>query len=351
MKRILVTGGAGYIGSHAVRALIGAGYDVVVADNLINGHFEFVPQVIEFHKIDIGDEKGLSLIFDKALRCGRPFDAVMHFAGFIEAGLSMKEPFKFFDNNCNKGAVLLEVMRKFKVKNIIFSSTAAVYGDPVNVPIKEDDPLVPTNFYGETKLFFEKMLQVYERAYGFKSVSLRYFNAAGAAGDASIGEWHDPETHLIPRVLKTAMGYYDQMEIFGTDYDTKDGTCVRDYIHVVDLVKAHVLALEYLFEKKKSDVFNLGNGRGFTVKEVVELAKKVSGVDFKVVESKRRFGDPQTLVADCGKAKKILGWNPLHFDLEDIISSAWNWHAKHTSRHEGLVSKIDEVVVEKKRAF
>lgn len=319
--KILITGGAGYIGSHAVRALLKVGHQVVVVDNLVNGHKKFVPEEVAFYKDDIGDSNAMKQIFTE-----HSVDAVMHFAGFIEAGLSMKEPEKFFDNNCVKGAVLLEVMREFGVKNMIFSSTAALYGNPVSLPIKEEDPLIPTNFYGETKLFFEKLLKIYEQAYDFRYIALRYFNAAGADESGQIGEWHEPESHLIPRVLQTALGQHEAISIFGTDYDTQDGTCVRDYIHVSDLVDAHVLALDYLMKEAKSDVFNLGNGSGYSVREVIDSAKKVTGVDFKVVEASRREGDPETLVADSSKAEKILGWQQKHPALEEIIGSAWKWH-------------------------
>lgn len=320
MKKILVTGGAGYIGSHAVRALLKAGYAIVILDNLEKGHKSFVPAGVPFYQMNVGDIDGLEKIFSE-----HQIDAVMHFAGYIEAGLSMKQPEEFFDVNCLEGANLLEAMRVANVKNMIFSSTAAVYGNPVTTPIKETDALMPVNFYGDTKLFFEKMLQVYDTAYGFKSICLRYFNAAGADAGGEIGEDHDPETHLIPNVFKAAQGENEDVKIFGTDYNTADGTCIRDYIHVSDLVDAHVLALEYLLREQESDVFNLGNGSGYSVKEVIEVVKKVSGKDFKVVEGPRRDGDPEILIADSAKAEQVLGWKKRFPKLEDIVASAWKW--------------------------
>lgn len=320
-QKILVTGGAGYIGAHAVRALLKAGYQVVVLDNLEKGHNEFIPAGVPFYQMNVGDIEGLEKIFNE-----HKIDAVMHFAGYIEAGLSMQQPEEFFDVNCLEGANLLEAMRVANVKSMIFSSTAAVYGNPVSTPIKETDPLLPVNFYGDTKLFFERMLKVYDNAYGFKSVCLRYFNAAGADAGAEIGEKHDPETHLIPNVMKAALGKLDAVKIFGTDYNTPDGTCIRDYIHVTDLVDAHVLALEYLLREQKSDVFNLGNGNGYSVREVIEVVRKVSGKDFKVEEAPRREGDPEVLIADSAKAEKVLGWKRNFPKLEDIVASAWKWY-------------------------
>ncbi len=320
MTKILVTGGAGYIGSHAVRALLKANYEVVVLDNLVKGHKEFVPKNVAFYQIDVGDVEGLEKLFSE-----HQIDAVMHFAGYIEAGLSMKEPEDFFDVNCLEGANLLEAMRVANVKNMIFSSTAAVYGNPVSTPIKETDVLMPVNFYGDTKLFFERMLKVYDHAYGLKSICLRYFNASGADESGEIGEDHQPETHLIPNVFKAAKGEVESVKIFGCDYNTADGTCIRDYIHVSDLVDAHVLALAHLLKEQQSDVFNLGNGSGYSVREVIEVVKKVTGKDFKVEEAPRREGDPEVLIADSSKAESVLGWKRNFPKLEQIVASAWKW--------------------------
>lgn len=322
-KKILVTGGAGYIGSHAVKALCDHEYEVVVLDNLSKGHGEAVDVRASFAHMDLSDKEELAEFMKE-----ESFDAVMHFAGSIEVGLSMQRPDLFLENNVMNGQNLLEAMRASGCKKIIFSSTAAVYGDPQDIPIPETAGLEPTNYYGVTKLMFEDMLKKYDEFYGFKYCALRYFNAAGADGSGDLGEAHDPETHLIPRVLGAVAGTMD-LKVFGTDYDTKDGTCVRDFIHVTDLVDAHVLALEYLFEKEESQIFNLGNGNGFTVKEVIAAAEKVTGKKVPYEEAPRREGDPAVLVADSRKAKKFLGWDPKHAELEAIISSAWKWHTTH----------------------
>jgi UDP-glucose 4-epimerase len=321
MKSILVTGGAGYIGSHAVRVLVDSGYSVTVIDNLSKGHQAAVDNRAVFLKMDLADAEEIKKLFS-----GKSFDAVLHFAGSIEVGLSMKEPALFFKNNVVNGLNLLEAMRAGNCRKIIFSSTAAVYGNPKKNPIAEDAELNPTNFYGESKLMFEQVLQKYREFYGFEFVALRYFNAAGADASGKMGQDYQPDTHLIPRLLKTALGKYESLQVFGTDYETKDGTCVRDYIHVTDLVNAHLLALEYLLKGGKSDCFNLANGNGFTVREVIAAAEKITGKKIKVVESARRAGDPPMLIADSSKAKKILGWNP-RFSLDEIISSAWKWHS------------------------
>lgn len=351
MQKILVTGGAGYIGCHAVKALCEVGYDVVVVDNLSNGVRAAVDERARLVELDLGDIVGLYALFGS-----ERFDAVMHFAGSIEAGLSMKEPRAFFENNLVCGMNLLEAMRLGGVQRIIFSSTAAVYGNPISVPIKEDAALEPVNFYGVTKLQFENLLTKYDEFWGIKSVCLRYFNAAGADESGKIGEAHDPETHLIPLVLKGLLArregdrVVNKLKVFGDDYDTPDGTCIRDYIHVKDLVDAHLLALKYLsgglspggeiseeLDKKlvRSDVFNLGNGKGFSVLEVIKAAEKVTGmrVDYEVVA--RREGDPAVLVADSTKANEMLGWKPVYYKLEDIIASAWRWHQKTSG---GLIS-------------
>lgn len=325
MKKILVTGGAGYIGSHAVKALCDAGYGVTVLDNLSKGHKPAVDNRAEFVEMDLA-VRGDVL----QLLVGHGFDAVMHFAGSTEVGVSMNEPLSFIENNVTNGARLLDSMRSAGVKNIIFSSTAAVYGNPDSIPIKETDKLDPTNVYGVTKLMFENLLKKYDQFYGIRYVALRYFNAAGADESGEIGEDHEPETHLIPNVLKPLLGGDGPgLKLFGTDYDTKDGTCVRDYIHVTDLVDAHLKALEYLFEGNDSEVFNLGNGSGFTVKEVIEAAEQVTGEKVEFEEAPRRAGDPPVLVADSSKARRVLEWGPRYTKVEDIIDSAWKWHKKH----------------------
>jgi len=327
-KKILVTGGAGYIGSHAVKALCDAGYDVVVLDNLSKGYKAAIDNRAKFVNSDLIDFDILVDFFKV-----ESFDAVMHFAGSIEVGLSMKEPLAFFQNNVMNGQNLLEAMRGSGCNKIIFSSTAAVYGNPDIVPIKEDSKLDPTNYYGVTKLLFEDILRKYDEFYGFNYVVLRYFNAAGADVSGDIGEAHVPETHLIPRVFGAIAGTME-LKIFGTDYDTKDGTCIRDYIHVTDLVDAHVLALNYLFNGGNSEVMNLGNGNGFSVKEIVESAEKVVGKKAPYEEVTRREGDPPMLVADSSKAREVLGWTPRFTNLDDILSSAWKWHESHLDGYE-----------------
>jgi len=323
-KHILVTGGAGYIGSHVVRKLIKNGYKVSVLDNLINGHKVSVPGEADFYQIDLGDIPKLREFFDN-----NHFDAVMHFAAFIEAGVSMKKPAEFFSNNCINGSYLLNEMLRHGVKKIIFSSTAAVYGNPIQKLIKEDHPLNPVNHYGTTKLIFENLLSMYRQSYDLQYIALRYFNASGANEDGEIGEDHFPETHLIPLVFQVVLGKRESIKIFGTDYDTPDGTCVRDYIHVNDLADAHILALQRLFETKESDTFNLGNGRGFSVREVIDSVKKITKKDFMVIKDKRREGDPAFLVADSSKARKTLKWDPKYTSIDDIIETAWNWHSKY----------------------
>lgn len=324
MKNILVTGGAGYIGSHAVRALADKRYKVVVLDNLSKGYRQAVDKRAYFVRLDLSDKTGLENLFKT-----NSFDAVLHFAGSIEVGLSMEDPGLFFENNFLNGLNLLEAMRKNKVHNIIFSSTAAVYGNPAEIPIKEETITNPTNFYGQSKLFFEQLLGKYNEFYGFKYIALRYFNAAGADLSGEIGQAYQPDTHLISRMLKTALGLYDNLKIFGTDYQTSDGTCIRDYIHVTDLVEAHLLGLEYLFNKQESQIFNLGNGSGFSVREVIKAAEEVTGLKIKIEESGRREGDPPLLIADSAKAKKLLGWETKYSDLPTIIGSAWKWYQSH----------------------
>ncbi len=323
MKKILVTGGAGYIGSHAVKALCDNGFAVTVLDNLSKGHEGALDKRAEFIMEDLKNFEFVNLLMGE-----RKFDAVMHFAGSTEVGISMLKPRDFIINNVLNGANLLEAVRlNGGVTKIIFSSTAAVYGNPVSDLIKETDPKDPTNIYGMTKLMFEDLLRKYDEFFGVKFVALRYFNAAGADDSAVIGEDHEPETHLIPNVLGSVLGGTEGgLKIFGTDYPTKDGTCVRDYIHVTDLVDAHLKALDYLLNGGESDVFNLGNGSGFSVMEVVEAARKVTGFPIPYTKAPRREGDPAVLVADSSKAGKVLGWKPVHTSMESIINTAWKWH-------------------------
>ena len=321
---ILVLGGAGYIGSHTVYRLIEAGRDVVVADNLQTGFKEAVHPKARFYQLDIRDKGALDELFRK-----EKIEGVIHFAASSQVGESMTNPLKYYNNNLYGTMTLLKSMVKNGVDKIVFSSTAATYGEPERVPIMEDDRTEPTNPYGETKLAMEKMFKWTAKAHGLRYVSLRYFNACGADTDGNIGEAHDPESHLIPIILQVPNGKRDHVSIFGTDYPTPDGTCVRDYIHVTDLAEAHILALKYLINGGESDIFNLGNGVGFSVREVIETARKVTGHPIPAVEGKRRAGDPARLIASSEKAKKILGWNPCHDSLEEIISSAWNWHKNH----------------------
>lgn len=321
---VLVLGGAGYIGSHTVYELIDKGEDVVIIDNLETGHIEAVHEKARFYQGDIRDRAFLDSVFEK-----EHIDAVIHFAANSLVGESMTNPLKYYDNNLCGTKVLLEAMVSHDIKKIVFSSTAATYGEPESVPILETDRTEPTNAYGETKLSMEKMFKWCDRAYGLKYVSLRYFNACGAHVSGKIGEAHKPETHLIPLILQVPLGQREAISVFGDDYDTKDGTCVRDYIHVTDLAQAHILAVKYLMEGNESNIFNLGNGVGFTVKEVIETAKTATGKDIKAVMDERRAGDPAQLIASSEKARTILGWKPEHADLTEIISSAWKWHSTH----------------------
>lgn len=320
----IVLGGAGYIGSHAVNKLIENNYDVIVVDNLQSGHEEAINSKAKFYKGDIRDKNFLSNVFKK-----ENIDGVFHFAANSIVGESMKEPLMYFNNNVYGMQILLEVMNEHNVNKIVFSSTAATYGEPKQVPITEDMETCPTNTYGETKLTMEKMMKWCDKAYGMKYVALRYFNVAGAEDDGSIGEDHNPETHLIPIVLQTALGKRDHITIFGDDYDTEDGTCVRDYVHVVDLVEAHILAMKYLTHGGESNTFNLGSSQGFSVKEIVETARKVTDKDIKAIIGERRAGDPSKLIASSDKARKMLGWNPIRTNIENIIKDAWLWHDTH----------------------
>ena len=326
-ETILVTGGAGYIGSHAVLALKRAGYEVVVLDNLVYGHRDLVEK-LQVNLI-VGDTSDRTLLDN--LFANHNISAVMHFAAYAYVGESVTDPSKYYRNNVIGTLTLLDAMMAASIKKFVFSSTCATYGIPKTVPIPEDHPQNPINPYGASKLMVERMLSDFDTAYDFKSVCFRYFNAAGADPNGLLGEDHNPETHLIPLVLQTALGKRESVSIFGTDYDTSDGTCIRDYIHVTDLANAHVLGLEYLLQGKDSTVFNLGNGNGFSVQEVIETAKEVTGKEIKVQKCDRRPGDPPILVGSSDKARTILGWHPQYGDLKDILSHAWKWHQnRHT---------------------
>jgi UDP-glucose 4-epimerase len=327
LLRILVTGGAGYIGSVVVSELIRAGHDVAVYDNLSRGHREAVHASAKLIVADLADTAKLESCLSE-----NKIDAVMHFAASIEAGESMKVPEQFFRNNTANTLGLLETMLRAGIRNIVFSSTAALYGEPESTPILESDTLRPTNAYGESKLLVERMLDWLNRIHGLHYASLRYFNAAGATPE--LGEAHDPETHLIPLVLQVAAGKRPSISIFGTDYPTIDGSCVRDYIHVLDLAQAHVLALAALQTRDKL-IYNIGNGSGFTVRQVVEAARKVTGHPIPVVEAPRRPGDPAVLVASSEKIRNELGWRPAYPDPETIISSAWDWHRRRPNGYGG----------------
>lgn len=321
---ILVFGGAGYIGSHTVYELIDAGRDVVIADNLETGHIEAVHPKAKFYQGDIRNRAFVDSVFES-----EQIDGVIHFAANSLVGESMTNPLKYYDNNLCGTKVLLESMVAHGIDKIVFSSTAATYGEPERVPILETDRTEPTNCYGETKLSMEKMFKWTGLAHGLRFVSLRYFNACGAHVSGVIGEAHHPESHLIPLILQVPNGQREFISIFGDDYDTKDGTCIRDYIHVTDLAQAHILAMDYLMNGGESNLFNLGNGIGFTVKEVIDTARRVTGHPIPSKTTPRRAGDPAQLIASSEKARTVLGWNPQHADLEEIIATAWNWHKSH----------------------
>jgi len=320
--RVLVCGGAGYIGSNMTAMLVAEGHEPFVFDNLSRGHLAAVESA-EFIRGDLADYQFLT----KTLRKYK-IEAVMHFAAFIEVGESVREPLKYFRNNVSNTQNLLSAMQEMSVENFIFSSSAAVYGIPQNVPITEDSPTVPINPYGQTKLAVEKMCHYQNQAGKLRYASLRYFNAAGAGCNSTLGEDHRPESHLIPRVIQAAMGKLPQVSIYGTDYPTPDGTCIRDYIHIDDLCRAHLLALDKL-QHSTELIYNLGNGTGYSVKEVIDTVKKVSGRDFKVVESDPRPGDPPVLTSDASKAARELGWIPKIPKLEQIVETAWKWHNQH----------------------
>jgi len=323
-QTILVTGGAGYIGSHAVKALQQADYQVVVLDNLVYGHQDIADRLgVELIIGDTNDRPLLDQLFSD-----RKISAVMHFAAYAYVGESVTQPDKYYRNNVVGTLTLLEAMVAAKIKSFVFSSTCASYGIPQQIPITEDHPQAPINPYGATKLMVERILQDFDVAYGLKSVIFRYFNAAGADPDGLIGEDHNPETHLIPLVLQTALGKRDAITVYGSDYPTEDGTCIRDYIHVTDLADAHVLGLQYLLNGNQSEIFNLGNGNGFSVQAVIDAAKRITGKSINVVMGDRRAGDPPALVGSSDKARKILNWQPQYADLNLILQHAWQWHQK-----------------------
>ncbi|OHW61895.1 UDP-glucose 4-epimerase [Andreesenia angusta] len=323
---ILVTGGAGYIGSHTVKYLQHKGEDVVVVDNLQSGHRSSV-DVESFYKADIRDRDSMDRIFQK-----HAVKEVVHFAANSIVGESMKDPYSYYHNNVYGTLCLLDSMKKNGVYNIVFSSSAAVYGEPDRIPIVESAKTIPTNAYGETKLVIENMMKWFEVAHGIKHVSLRYFNAAGAEG--SIGEDHSPETHLIPILLQKLLGQREKVFLFGDDYETEDGTCIRDYVHVQDLSAAHYLSINYLRNTGKSDIFNLGNGRGYSVKEVLKSVERVTKATIDHEVKDRRVGDPDVLIASSEKAKSVLGWNPEFGDIEKIIGDAWTWHRKNPNGYK-----------------
>lgn len=326
---ILVAGGAGYIGSHMVKDLIEHGYDVVVADNLSTGHKKAINPKAKFYYGDIRDRAFLDRIF-----VNEEIEAVVHFAAFSIVPESMSEPLKYFDNNTSGMVTLLEAMRDFGVKYIVFSSTAATYGTPEHMPIKETDPQKPINPYGLSKLMMEQMMAWADKAYGIKFVALRYFNVAGATPDGTIGEDHGPETHLVPIIMQVAQGKRKELSIFGDDYDTPDGTNVRDYVHVMDLADAHILALQYLKKNNQSNQFNLGSSTGFSNKQMLEAAREVTGKEIPAKMAPRRPGDPDSLVAASEKAREVLGWKPKFDDVHDIIATAWKWHSTHPKGYD-----------------
>ena len=321
---VLICGGAGYVGSHNVRAFAQKGEEVIVVDSLETGHRASVPEGIKFYQADIRNGEALDKIFEE-----NQIESVVHFCAYSLVGESMEKPLKYFDNNVGGMISLLEAMQRHDIKRIIFSSTAATYGEPKKVPILETDPTIPTNPYGESKRIMEKMMNWVSRLHDIRYVSLRYFNVAGAWHDGSIGEDHKCETHLIPLILQVPLGKREHITIYGDDYPTQDGTCIRDYIHTEDLARAHILALEYLRNGGESNIFNLGSGDGYSVMEMITAARKVTGHPIPAVIGKRRPGDPAKLVADSSKAQEILKWKPEVTRMEDIIATAWKWHSSH----------------------
>lgn len=329
MESILVSGGAGYIGSHTVKTLLDRGYSPVVLDNLVTGHRQSVPSKVPFFQGDIADSQLVRKIVEK-----NHVSAVIHFAARSLVGESAEKPDLYFEENTAKTNRFVSSLLESGVKRLIFSSTAATYGIPEEVPIPENAPTKPINPYGFSKLMIEQSFSWLEKAYGLEWIALRYFNAAGAALDGTLGEDHIPETHLIPLILKAALGQRERINIFGTDYATPDGTCIRDYIHVLDLAEAHILALEALGKSIGSGIYNVGTGSGFSVREVIETARQVSGRTIPVVESPRRPGDPDRLIAKVGKIQALLGWSPSYSSLEKIMESAWAWHLSHPNGFE-----------------
>lgn len=337
---ILVTGGAGYIGSHTVYLLQKQGYNPIVIDNLSSGHREALSVDLPFYQGDISDGTLVKSIIKK-----HQIEGVIHFAASSLVGESMENPMKYYENNVVNTTRLLAAVIESGVENFIFSSTAAVYGEPENIPIKETDTTKPTNVYGHTKLILEEIMSKYTLVYPFNYVALRYFNACGAVLDGSIGEDHNPETHLIPIIMQVANRARESINIFGTDYPTEDGTCIRDYIHVLDLAQAHILALDYLVNGGTSETFNLGSSAGFSVREIINTVMKVIGKTIPVVEGPRRQGDPAVLVASSEKAKIVLGWVP-EYSMEDMIESAWRWHKGHTTGYTGVRKVLNEKAIE-----
>lgn len=327
--KILVVGGAGYIGSHAVRNLLREGFDVAVVDSLQTGFRASVPDGVPFYQVDIRDTAALEEVFEK-----EQVDGVMHFAANSLVGESMEKPLKYYSNNVGGAESLLSAMIKFGVKYIVFSSTAATYGDVKIMPITEETPTAPTNTYGETKLAIEKMLKWTSVAHDLNYVCLRYFNVAGADAEGGIGEAHNPETHLIPIILQVPRNQREYITIFGDDYDTADGTCVRDYIYITDLIAAHILAMKYLMAGGQNNIFNLGSSTGYSVNEMIEAAREVTGHPIPLVYGERRAGDPASLIASSAKAKEILGWEPKTTNVKEIISTAWAWHKAHPNGYE-----------------
>lgn len=321
--RILVTGGAGYIGSHTVRALLQAGHTPIVLDNFSRGHKGAIPSDVKCIEMDIADPQVVQVLQDNQI------DGIMHFAAHSQVGESMVNPAIYYENNVVGSYHLIESARKAGITYFVFSSTAAVYGEPEVVPIVETAPLHPTNVYGRTKLMIENMLRDYSSVYDMNYVALRYFNAAGADVSGEIGEDHTPETHLIPLVLQAAQGVRSSITVFGTDYPTEDGTCIRDYIHVTDLASAHVLAMDYLANGGASTVFNLGSGNGFSVNSIIDAAKAVTNIDIPVKYGNRRAGDPAVLIASSQKIKDVLHWNPQHSEVNQVLRDAWRWHEQH----------------------
>lgn len=327
MKKILIIGGAGYIGSHMVKMLLAKGKDVIILDDLSSGHRDAVLGGVFIHG-NVGDEAVLDFIFTS-----HQIDTVMHFASYIQVGESVNKPGLYYKNNVSNTINLLNAMVRHQVPHFVFSSTAAIFGNPQYMPIDEEHPIAPINPYGRSKWMIEQLLQDYEHAHGLRYISLRYFNAAGADPEGMLGERHDPETHLMPLILQAASGRREAISIYGRNYPTVDGTCIRDYIHIMDLCQAHLLALDQLTQGGPSAAYNLGNGNGFSVQQVIDVARKVTGCKIKIIYAPRRDGDPAVLVADSSLAKERLGWIPCHADIETIIQHAWQWECQQVGNH------------------